>query len=110
MTCCCDDIGTVLEPRFFKALCDPMRLSLLASLAQRCEPCTVSEIATCCPIDISVVSRHLAMLKEAGILEAEKQGKEVYYSVPYKKVAQTLRSIADTIESCCVSNDQVNGE
>jgi len=64
-------------------------------------PQTVSEVAGCCPTDLSVVSRHLATLCDAGILEAEKPGKEVYYSICYLELATTLRAMADAIESCC---------
>ena len=35
---------------------------------------TVTEAAGCCPVDLSVVSRHLATLKEAGILQADLNG------------------------------------
>jgi len=100
---CCRDVSELFEPRFFKALCDPNRLTLLARLAQSCEPRSVSQIASCCPVNLSVVSRHLAILRDAGILEAEKRGKEVYYSVPYDKLAATLREIAEGIEECCVA-------
>ena len=104
-TTCCRDIGEVLEPRFFKALSDPNRIALLVELAQCCAPCTVSRIAECCPVNISVVSRHLALLRDAGILEARKQGKEVYYSVRYSVLAETLRAIADAVDTCCSQRD-----
>jgi len=102
---CCQNVGELLEPRFFKALCDPNRIALLCRLAECREPCTVSQIAECCPVDLSVVSRHLAMLREAGIFEAEKRGKEVYYSVRTSALAGTLRAIADAIEACCPPTD-----
>jgi len=97
-------VGAVLEPRFFKALCDPNRIALLARLVQCGRPCTVSEMNRCCPVNISVVSRHLAILREAGLLRAEKHGKQVFYSVPYELVVSRLRAIADAIESCCPSS------
>ena len=98
---CCRQLGDLLDPRLFKALCDPNRLALLVQLS-RCGPsCTVSQAAECCPVNISVVSRHLAMLRDAGILDARKRGKEVHYSVRYPELAATLRAIADAIEACC---------
>ena len=100
-TSCCQAMSDLLEPRFFKALSDPNRITLLTQLAQCCTPCTVTQIAECCPINISVVSRHLALLRDAGILEAQKQGKEVYYSVRYSVLADTLRAIADAVDACC---------
>ena len=98
---CCDGLGSLLSPRLFKALCDPNRVAILVRLAEACAPRTVSQVAGCCPINLSVVSRHLAQLRAAGILSSEKKGKEVYYSVRFHELAQTLRAIADAIERCC---------
>jgi ArsR family transcriptional regulator len=100
---CCRDIADVLEPRFFKALCDPNRVAILVRLARCGRPCTVSEIASCCTVNISVVSRHLALLRDAGILDARRTGKQVHYSVRFASFAPTLRAMADAIESCCPS-------
>lgn len=103
---CCPCVGDALKARFFKALGDPNRIAILARLAECTKPCTVSEVAACCPTNISVVSRHLAMLRDAGILEAEKKGREVYYSVRYSELASTLRAIANAIEACCPAKDK----
>jgi ArsR family transcriptional regulator len=85
----------------FKALCDPSRLAVLAELAACKPPCTVGRIAACCPTDVSVVSRHLATLRDAGVVEAHRSGKEVHYELSTSVLARTLRSIADAIETCC---------
>ncbi|MBA7542074.1 hypothetical protein ES705_34390 [subsurface metagenome] len=61
----------------------------------------VSEIAKNFPIDVSVVSRHLAILRDEGILLAEKQGKKVYYLVRYEFLSSIFRGFASAIESCC---------
>lgn len=98
---CCSGLGELLSTRFFKALCDPSRLTILTQLATDARPTTVSEAAGCCPKDLSVVSRHLKTLQEAGILTAERSGREVRYSVRFVEVAKTLRAIADAIEACC---------
>jgi hypothetical protein len=39
-------------------------------------------------------------MRDAGILEAHKKGKEVYYSVRFDKLAGTLHRMADAIEAC----------
>ena len=97
---CCNLVARTLEPAFFKALGDPNRIALLARLAGCCEPQTVGRLNECCPVDVSVVSRHLAVLRDAGIVEAEKRGKEVYYSVNFARLVQTLREMADALETC----------
>jgi ArsR family transcriptional regulator len=93
----------LLSPVFFKALCDPNRIALLAWLAMERAPRTVTEVSSsgCCAIDVSVVSRHLATLREAGLVKAEKRGKEVFYQVEVQTVADRLRKIAAALEGCC---------
>ena len=98
---CCTRLSRYLSPRFFKALGDPTRVALLNRLAETGGELTVSELAKDSPIDISVVSRHLAMLRDAGILEARKRGKEVFYRICIGPLAALLRGLADALESCC---------
>jgi len=46
------------------------------------------------------VSRHLAVLRDAGILSAVKTGREVRYAVRFPELAQVLRRLADALEAC----------
>ena len=94
----------MLSPRLFRALGDPSRVGLLVRLAWDGEPRTVSEIADGTERDISVVSRHLAILRDAGIIECERHGKEVRCSVRASTLARTLRQLADALEACCPSD------
>jgi DNA-binding transcriptional ArsR family regulator len=73
---------------------------MLARLSGCRRACTVGEIAACCPIDLSVVSRHLAALRDAGVISAEKRGREVYYRVEAASLAARLRALADAIDAC----------
>jgi ArsR family transcriptional regulator len=90
-----------LDPAFFKALSDPTRVALLACIAKCGRGCSVSEVAECCSVDFSVVSRHLAALAQAGVLEASKEGRTVRYHVRYTEVSLALRSLAQALEECC---------
>ena len=107
---CCDDLSVIVRPELFKALSDPNRLVLLTSLSERQEPSTVSEAAECCSVDMSVVSRHLATMRDAGLLNAEKRGREVYYSVPRQELAAQLRAMADALESCCSTSEEKSND
>lgn len=98
---CCSPVDDLLDPDLFKALCDPTRVKLLACLAKCGRPCSVSEVADCCSVDLSVVSRHLSQLESVGILESSKSGRTVSYAVCYEKLCNTLRELADAIEACC---------
>ena len=107
---CCGRLEDLLHPRFFKALCDPNRVALIVGLSKRRGSCSVGELSACCPTDLSVVSRHLAILRDAGILTAQKQGKQVHYTVRSGQLVKALRSIADAIEVCCPSPDAIGKE
>lgn len=102
---CAPELAECLEAHLFKALCkalcDPTRIAIVVRLAEACEARTVSQIAAQSPVDTSVVSRHLAMLREAGIVEAERRGKEVHYRVRHQTLAETLRTMAAALENCC---------
>ncbi len=96
--CCAALFERLRAPKLFQALCDPTRLAILCDLLAEGEPKQVGAIGGCCPIDLSVVSRHLRVLHEAGVLEREKRGKEVFYTVAVRPLARTLRKIASSLE------------
>jgi ArsR family transcriptional regulator len=98
---CCAALKRWLSPGLFKALADPNRLAILVALSDGGRERTVSELADCCPVDLSVVSRHLRTLREAGVLEARKEGKAVFYRVRFDAVVAILRNLADALEGCC---------
>lgn len=97
----CPELVTLLPVELFKALGDPNRVAMLAGLAAGGQTQTVTEVAECCPINISVVSRHLKILERAGVLESEKQGREVLYQVRIPHLVGLLRGVADALDACC---------
>ena len=94
------ELRGLLTPELFKALAEPNRLAILLELAARGCACTVGELGRCCPRDLSVVSRHLSKLREAGIVRAERHGKEIHYSLA-RRLPEILRQIADAWDACC---------
>ncbi|SFM78215.1 ArsR/SmtB family transcription factor [Thermodesulforhabdus norvegica] len=103
MNCCkeTEALERLLSPEFFKALTDPNRIAIVCVLSKSQMPLTVTQIAENLPVDISVVSRHLAILRDAGILLARKKGKEVRYSINTGELIRFLRALADAFEACC---------
>jgi DNA-binding transcriptional ArsR family regulator len=65
--------------RMVKALAHPTRLFLVDELSKR-ERC-VCELTAMVGADISTVSKHLSLLKTAGIVVDEKRGSQVFYSL-----------------------------
>ncbi len=93
-------IQSWLRPEVFKALADETRLAVLARIAVAGSAMTVSEIKDCCGIHLSGVSRHLRQLRLAGLVQAEKDGREVRYRLQADDVIALLRGLADSLESC----------
>ena len=102
-----------LRPDLFRALCDPTRLQVLGRLALAKGPQTVTEVAGCCGVHLSGVSRHLACLREVGVVEAVKEGREVRYSLRREELTHALRSLADAIDGCgrdCIEDMASKGD
>jgi len=98
------DLIATLCPKTFKALSDPMRLSIIATLAGQKHPLKVGDLVGCCGIDFSGVSRHLKILKDADILTVEKKGRTVLYALKSKELADKMRLFAHALEDCCSTN------
>jgi len=65
------------QAQVFKALGHPARLLMVHELS-RGERC-VCELAALVGSEMPTVSRHLAVLKNVGIVEDEKRGAQVFY-------------------------------
>lgn len=63
----------------FKALGHPTRLQIVENLAEG-EQC-VCMLLEMFEIDMSTLSRHLSVLKNAGIVVDERRGKNIFYSL-----------------------------
>lgn len=95
------NLDHLLSPQLFRAIGDPNRVAILHCLSEHCAPLTVGQVAERLPVDVSVVSRHLAILRDVDILIARKEGKEVRYTLNSRNLIATLRAIADAFEACC---------
>lgn len=104
---CCPGIEDAFDTALFRALGDENRVALLIRLARQGRPCTVSELGGCCDVDLSVVSRHLGILRDAGVVRSEKKGRHVYYSARLRDVALILRGVADALLE---ASSQRNGD
>lgn len=62
-----------------KALAHPTRLFMIEVLAEKSY--CVCELTEMVGLDISTVSKHLSILKNAGLVHVEKKGKQVFYSL-----------------------------
>jgi DNA-binding transcriptional ArsR family regulator len=78
--------------RIVKAIAHPVRLLILEELLRSGSRC-VCEIAELVGLDMSTASRHLAQMKEAGILTDERKGAMTFYRIRTACVLQFLECI-----------------
>jgi len=81
--------------KIFKALAHPVRLRIVEKLSEG-EQC-VCVILEMFDIEFSTLSRHLSVLKNAGIVEDDKRGKNVYYRLRCPCIVK----VCDCIEKTC---------
>lgn len=67
----------IVKANIFKALGHPTRLWMVEQLAQG-EKC-VCEFVEGVDVDFSTISKHLSVLRHAGIVDMEKRGKQIFY-------------------------------
>lgn len=82
--------STLLLAKLFRGLADPARLSCL--LAVREQERTVGEIVTATGLSQPNVSKHLACLRDCGLVHAERAGKYVTYCLCGTGVEEVLRA------------------
>ena len=80
-----------------KALAHPSRLYIVDMLNK--EPRTVGELTDMIGADTSTVSKHLSVLKNAGLVEDAKRGTSVIYSLKCPCILDFIGCVEDVIES-----------
>lgn len=83
--------------RVIKAMAHPTRLFIIDELS-RGERC-VCELRDMIEADISTVSKHLSVLKQAGIVADEKRGLQVWYKLRVPCILNFFGCVEDVIKS-----------
>lgn len=83
--------------RVIKAMAHPTRLFIVDELSHK-ERC-VCELTEMIGADMSTVSRHLAILKSAGIVQDEKRGSQVFYSLRMRCILNFFECVESVIRS-----------
>jgi DNA-binding transcriptional ArsR family regulator len=76
-------VETDFEPAaaLLKAIADPYRLTMLATLASVEDEVCVCDFTDALPLNQPTVSHHLRILREAGLVTCDRRGTWVYYQL-----------------------------
>jgi DNA-binding transcriptional ArsR family regulator len=83
--------------KVLKAMAHPTRLFIIEELAkgERC----VCELTELIGADISTVSKHLSVLKQAGVVLDDKRGNQVFYSLRVPCILNFFGCVESVLES-----------
>ena len=84
------------QAKIMKALSHPTRLFIVNELAagERC----VCEFTDMVGVDTSTISKHLALLKNAGIVDVDKRGTSMYYSLKMRCVLNFFICVDEVLQ------------
>lgn len=85
---------TLVDPdvQLLQALGHPARLAIVRELVGTSEVCAC-DFTSCCDVSQPTISHHLRILREAGVIEAERNGTSIWYRL-VPSAAERLRSLA----------------
>ena len=92
--------------KVFSAFSDPTRLSILQELKEQAK--SVGELVTAVGVSQGNMSKQLQLLYEAGVLEREKVGNQVFYSVRDELVMPLCELVCDKLNRDAKATAELN--
>ena len=87
------------DVKLFKTLGEPVRLQIMLHLIRNGRS-DIGTISSHLPQDRSVISRHLNMMFENGVLNCEKVNRFRFYSINSPLLIERLETIVSLIKKC----------
>jgi DNA-binding transcriptional ArsR family regulator len=94
-----DELVEACDSKFFKTLSEPVRVEILKFIMLNGRA-DISTIAEHLPQDRSVISRHLNLMNEVGILRSEKESRHLFYEINGNAFLDKLENITKQIKKC----------
>lgn len=90
-----DEMVFKIKADFLKSLAHPARLAIIEYLKSR--ESSVGQMVKDLGMEQSGLSKHLAVLRQAGILKSRQEKLNVYYSIKDQDIFRVLRPIAEIL-------------
>ena len=91
------ELAYKIKADFLKALAHPLRLQIIEFLKSGEK--NVGSIMKAISVQQSSLSRHLTILREAGILKSRQHGTVIYYDIENHDIYRVLRPIAEMLKT-----------
>jgi ArsR family transcriptional regulator len=91
--------------KIIKAMAHPSRLFIIEELNKK-ERC-VNELTSMIGADASTVSKHLSVLKNAGLVADEKRGNSIFYSLRCPCIMEFMGCVEDVLSSNAKQHNEI---
>ncbi len=85
-------IKNITSVAFAKALADETRQQIMSLCC--CKWLSVGEIVSALRVSQPTVSHHLSILREARLVDSRREGKQIFYSLNQKRIADACCQVA----------------
>lgn len=94
-----EELVEAIDSKFFKTLSEPVRIQILKFLMLNGRA-DIGTIAKHLPQDRSVISRHLSLMEEVGILTSQSETRHVFYEINGRLFLEKIIDITEKIQKC----------
>lgn len=101
-------MDTLLLASLFKSLSEPVRLRIMSLLLEQGELC-VCELVDTLNLSQSVVSRHLAYLRNNQLVTAKREGAWMYYKIN-ENTGVDMSALFQFLTQCAQSNQEMQSD
>jgi len=99
-----------MQAELCKTLANPKRLEIL-DILKDCAEISVNRLAEILEIPKANTSQHLAVMRQAGVIQARKDGINVYYSLTSEKISEacslTREILIERLEAQVTLSDEI---
>jgi DNA-binding transcriptional ArsR family regulator len=95
----------LLHANICKAMGDPKRIQILYTLQD--EPLHVSALAEALETPQPTISRHLAILRDRALVNAQREGAQVFYSLAAPEIIEILDNMRRLLRDVLQQQSQV---
>ncbi len=86
-----------VSSEILRALAHPLRMKILQFIDQN-DTINVNKIYNTLKLEQSITSQHLRILRMAGLVDTQRDGKFIHYTVDYDKLANAVKAIDHFLE------------
>ena len=86
-----------VSSEILRAVAHPLRMKIL-EFVDKNKTINVNKIYNTLKLEQSITSQHLRILRMSGIVETNRDGKFIYYTINYPKLAQVVKGVNNFLE------------